>query len=333
MIQDLFLMKKFPVFCQKLRVLLAAGHALPPALDVLHRDESSRLYKKHIQKTIADIQQGHPFLQALQNLLPKHLRLPYGPLPVVPDLTVFLSDIESYYQNRLEGIQNIGKKLIYPLTLSVVTVGLLIFFSVNTLPTYVDFFSQSNMEMPMVLRLAQRFMTGKAMGFRTLLPTLFLLGAGLWGAMRLVKYVCFNWLFSSGQADLLWVLSTLTKHGLSLKKTFEVIQPSGTRKNQTRFTSLKAKFFETGAFATSWQSVYPLSPYHHELLISAEQGGELSHSLTTLANLMRGENVKRQMRIIRLIQPCLLILLGLLIFSMMYLTYLPTLTSIKLLDP
>lgn len=239
---------------------------------------------------------------------------------------------EKPFDGRIEGIQNIGKKLLYPLALLGITSGLLVFFVYHSLPMYIESFSQLKIDMPLFLQLAQRLLDAKPTGSSALLLMLSALCFGLWACIKLLRLACFRWLFSSDQSDLLWLVAMLTKQGLSLKTTFEVINPFGSRSNQSRFSNLKTKFFSTGSFATSWQSVYPLSIYHHELLLSAERSAAFSPSIATLAELMRSEKLDRQMRMIRLLQPTLMILLGILIFAMMYITYLPTLNSLKLID-
>ena len=319
--QDYRLLVKFSLFCEKLSRLLTAGFDLKTALAVIHDDETEPDYQAKIQRAIQ-------FINCLQILLPPAVPIELGGTTVLPNLTLLLDDLANYTSEKLKNIQTLLQRLLYPCFLLLATLGILLLFALVILPAYRTFFVEMSIPTPLVLKAFYRliaFVTTYFLPIGLLLLLLLVGGAPKIGAY--LKSKLYALLFPSSLADRLWLLGVLVKSGLNFKQALVALAPTAQANEQ--WHQFQENMLTSGDLATEMTQTMRLSRYQNELLKIGAQTGSLASALIDIARDWKERDQKKMLFFLTMFQPALLIVLGLLVFGIIYLTFLPVLASLK----
>ncbi|NQY73650.1 MAG: type II secretion system F family protein [Candidatus Margulisbacteria bacterium] len=327
--QDFRLLTRFPVFCFSLRRFLISGVSLQRAVRILKEGASDSQYRKKLGHMEQALLSGKTFFEVLATILPKQHVLHFTHLKKVPHLDLFLRDLGRFTDKKLENIVSLGQKTAYPLFLIVMTLIAGIIFLVFLLPIYNQFYGEMNVPLPGVIQ--------KIIDLQTLVlhhkavTIFFITGLSLCVIpfMHFINLRLFQWVIPFMVSDMLWSMGLLLKNGVSIPEAINAIQLPATHRSYDAYEEFKQKVTQTGLFAKSFNDTFQLGLEERELLFHAEKSAVLSEMLVEISAILREKEQQSIHKLIQVIQPIMLCVLGGFILCLMYTTFIPILSVIE----
>lgn len=190
-------------FTEQMALLLAAGVAIIPALELLLNAAKKRSVKEFLNTLKIEVRSGASISSVLGAYQNSFSTL-YVALVAVGEVSGKLPAMFSYLgaieRERLSARKSIRKAMMYPLIVVVVAVGVLLFILIAVVPTFEMLYQSGGVELPVITQ-------------RVLGVSRFLLSEqGVW----LVVYIVFfflliRWLFRRSQRIRYWVDRRLLK--------------------------------------------------------------------------------------------------------------------------
>jgi general secretion pathway protein F/type IV pilus assembly protein PilC len=323
-------LKFFPIFAKNLSTLLAAGFDLQKALEIILADEKDPQTKMVIQQLLLELTAGQNFAASLKVMLPTNTPFKFSQSQILPKLSSFLTELESYYTYKIKAIGKLLNSLVYPLILFLSLLLSLIFFVLILLPNYLNFFSSLNMPLPFFFKLFWHLLTIlKHSGLFILFLGLVLFSFFAKSWINKLEKVFYAFFFPASLADVLWLLGIFLENGLDLKSALESLDNFTDQRFEQQFKAFRAKVFAGEGFSQSLNDQFVLTVYQRERLFNAEKTPLFKTILKEIAQDILTEEAKKQQRLIFWLQPILLLFLGLMIAFFLYLTFVPVLSTIN----
>lgn len=148
--------KDLSVFCRQFYTMLNAGVSIIKCLDVLEKQCENKLLKKAIGEVYESVQKGMTLSEAMkanEKVFPSILinmaeaGEMSGSLDVIMERMAFHYEKENKIENKIKGA------MVYPIVLSVVAVAVVVFLLVAVMPTFIDMFQSSGIDLPGPTRL------------------------------------------------------------------------------------------------------------------------------------------------------------------------------------
>lgn len=148
--------KQLAVFCHQFSTMLKSGISVLTALQVLEEQSPNRALKDITNKVIKEIEAG----QNLANSFKPHVRV-FGRLflsslqvgETTGNLDNILEQLAVYYKKDYDTMTKIKTALSYPMMVLTMTSLILIFFLTVILPTFQSLFLQFKIELPLLTKL------------------------------------------------------------------------------------------------------------------------------------------------------------------------------------
>lgn len=326
------------LFLQELCSLLQAGIGVVEALQVELRKARRAGERQVLQQLNAALQSGASLSMALSEqsehfdpLLVASVRASETSGTLLPALQRYLD-----YRAQVHRVQSaVVSALLYPLTLLGVGLLVLTFLLLFVLPRFAQIFSDLGRALPLFSRLLMQ-LGGFVEAHR--LSLLGLLGFGvallvwaLFTPSRRQKSLQVLWrlpglgarLDQFARARLFRMIALLLDSGLPLLQSCRLLQGM---LNPTLDAKLKRAAQAVAAGHTFSQALHAqnlVCPVADSLLGAGERGGNLAQALHRVADHYDADNTRWLDRFMRLFEPLLMLLLGLLIGGVVVMMYMP----------
>lgn len=311
-------------FCHKLSGALNHGLSIFQALPLLIDSEKNKVLKKQLIQLQKHLDDGEKLAPALIQLLGSTIPFQDNETAEIPDTHAFLVGCETFLKQRQSLTKLIKKQLSYPIILLISLLFLFILFLTTLLPMYMGFFTDLGQRPPAFMKALQdlRMLPSKNEGFLIICGLLFtaLLFGLAFGAIQLKKHYARPFV----AANQLKIITLMINCGFSFKEAI----------TQIRFNSHKNAFdklFLTGDIAAFFNETLSLSVYQFERICFALNSGTLINTLSELLLEIEESGHDRIIRLVTLAQPVMIFILGALIFTFVYFTFIPILDSIAVL--
>ncbi|NLW22377.1 MAG: type II secretion system F family protein [Tissierellia bacterium] len=148
--------KDLAVFCRQFYTMLNAGISIINSLDILERQTENRTIKRAISIVLEDVQKGFTLSEGMK----KHGKV-FPPLlvnmveagEVSGNLDVLMERMAIHYEKENKIENKIKNALIYPVVLSIVALGVVIFLLTVVMPTFISMFQTSGLILPTPTRI------------------------------------------------------------------------------------------------------------------------------------------------------------------------------------
>lgn len=147
--------KDIAVFCRQLATMIRAGVTIISAINLLSEQIPNKKFRSILIKVNNDIQKGEELSVAMSKF-PKDFPTLLVSMIEVGEKSGTLDSVmermADYYekQNKLNG--KLKNAMIYPAILAIVTVAVMIFMLTYVMPMFIDMFSSSGAELPIVTK-------------------------------------------------------------------------------------------------------------------------------------------------------------------------------------
>ncbi|MDO5651792.1 MAG: type II secretion system inner membrane protein GspF [Moraxella sp.] len=323
---------------RQLSILTASGIALEEALQAIAR-QSTKLSTKSLVHTIrSHVLQGHSLAKSFE------LAATFPPLYVATIgagersgyLDAILAQLADYTENRHILQKKIKTAMIYPSLLALMALVVVIGLMTFVVPKIVAVFEQSEQSLP--------FITQVVLAISNLLTTWWWLLL-----LLLVGFVVFAGRFVSSVAGQSWLdglilklplfgklsrsinsarfastLAILTQSGVPLVEALNIAAQVVSNSHISRAISQMALKVSEGASMTSQLSTHDyFAPMMVQMIHSGERSGELSSMLARAARLTEDEVSAFISSLLSLLEPIMLVLMGLVIGTIVMAVMLP----------
>ena len=326
-------------FTRQLASMLDAGLTIPQALQTLSTETASRALQKVTRGVLKEIDSGESFSGALQKHPEVFSRLYVNMVDagerggILPDI---LARLATYSENTQRLRSKVRSAMMYPAIVSLVAIAVVSFLLVQVVPTFSNIYQEQKIPLPaftqFVISLADSLkanilyytgaLAGLLIGFFSFIRTSG--GRAWWDAFKL-KIPIFGPLFHKlALSRFARTTSSLLHSGVPILEVLNVV--SATVNNLQMENALKqtALRIERGDTLSGALSTYPIFPAIILRMITAgEQGGAVDTMLEKVSDYMDDELDQALSGLTSLIEPILIIFLGLMIGGMVLAMLLP----------
>lgn len=330
---------EFLVFNQELATLLKAGMPLVQSLDILRARLSNPTFKAVLDDVHAKVRAGTALSEAFQahgELFPTVYTASLMAGERAGNLDAVLRRFVAYAKT----VDTVRKKtisaMVYPIILITLAVGLVGVIVLKVVPTFSEFYSSFDAELPMSTQIIVGISNFARANF--LLIVLALGGAVVGGLVwfrrpeqrvmldRLLLRIPFIGLsllkFSTSQ--LARTLATLLGGGIPLVNAVEIASRSTGNRHMGREMEIVAQKVREGqGFAVTLLERHIVPDVAIKMIEVGESTGALQEMLNSLADFYDEEIDTEVSRFVTLIEPALLIFMGIVIAGIVLALYLP----------
>jgi type IV pilus assembly protein PilC len=334
----------FLVFNQELAALLRAGLPLLQALELM----LERLRDPHFRAVLADIRDRVKTGVDLSDAFAAHSEQfpPLYPSTLkagerTGELEVMVRRFIRYMKLVLEARKRVVSALIYPTVLVGLSAAMLAVMAIYVVPRFSVFFEDLGTELPLVTRLAlgvSRFLQDYWIGLLVGL----VIGAVVFRRWRRTpdgRETVDRWklrvpilggvFHRYALSEFSRSLATLLGGGIPLVSSLEIsLQGVGNSHIRRRLQPTLQDVREGKAFHASLEASAVFDPLEVDMIKVGEATGQLDQMLTSVSEFLDDQVETRMQRLLSLIEPLMLVFMGLLIGILLVAIYLPLFNSL-----
>lgn len=148
--------KDIAVFCRQFYTMLQAGVPIVTCLDVLKAQTENKKFKNVISDVYTNIQMGVTLSDALRNhrkVIPELLINMIEAGEVSGNLDGIMNRMAIHYEKETKINNKVRAAMVYPTILSIVSLLVIIFLLTFVMPTFLNMFGTSGMQLPLPTRI------------------------------------------------------------------------------------------------------------------------------------------------------------------------------------
>ena len=332
-------MREFLVFNQELATLLKAGMPLVQSLDILRSRVEHPTFRPVLDEVYEKVRAG----SALSDAFGAHGDLfpaAYSASLLAGEKSGSLDAVLRRYVAYMKVIGGVKRRtlaaLVYPAVLVVVAFVVVAIIVLKVIPEFASFYDSFGAELPIVTRVIVRGATFVRSQFLLLAGAAILAGVAGWGWLRQAgqralvdrSILTVPWVGSTvrrfATSQLARTLSTLLGGGLPLVTAIDIASRSmGNRFLSSEMREVGQRVREGQAFASAVAARGQFPDVFIKMAEVGESTGALQEMLASLADFYDEEIEAELGRFVSLVEPVLLIIMGLVIASLLLALYMP----------
>jgi type IV pilus assembly protein PilC len=331
--------REFLVFNQELATLLKAGMPLVQSLDLLKRRVESPLFKLLLEDVHEKVRSGTAISDAFAShgdLIPRV----YTASLLAGERSGSLDSVLRRYVEYSKIIATLWKKIVsamvYPAILITLAFGMLALIILKVVPAFADFYASFGAELPFVTRMivgVSNFVRGQLVFILIALAAL-MTAAVLWIQQPQQRLRIDRWILripllgpiaaKFATSQMARTLATLLGGGLPLATALEIASRSvGNQHIAAQLGTVNTRVREGESFAAALESRRVFPEVAVKMAEVGESTGALQEMLNTVADFFDEEISTNLERFITLVEPTLLVIMGLIIAGLLLALYMP----------
>lgn len=327
------------VFTRQLATMIDAGIAIVQSLQALAEQTPNKIMRDTIRDICTRVESGESFSEALTKH-PKAFNRLYVSMVGAGEKGGLLAEILARLATYLENAERLRKKvkmaLMYPSVVTVVAIVITIFLLVRVIPTFKEVYSGFGAKLPA----PTEFLIGiSEIVQHYLIYLIALAGLGIWGWLYFLK--------TKGGRDF-WdkqriklpifgpiahkiclarftrTLASLIRSGVPILEVLQIVSQTVGNTVMERAIKTAASDIERGEGISAALAKHPVFPSMIIRMLSAgEQTGNIDTMLERVANFLDEEIETTLSGLMSLIEPLLIVFLGIVIGGMVICMFLP----------
>lgn len=331
--------QEFVVFNQELATLLKAGMPLTQSLDILRQRVENPTFKAVLDGVYGKVQSG----TALSDAFSEHGDL----FPAVYTASLLAGErsgnLDSVIRRYVAYEKLIGaarrrtiSALMYPLILMTMMVVLIGIIVLRVIPAFSDFYATFDRPLPLLTRVIVGFSNAIASNILIVGPALIALvvAAVLWFRQPSQKSILDRWVLSIPwfgatarkffTSQVARMLSTLLGGGITLVHSLDIaVRSTSNRYMSDGLDEVRRRVQEGQSFAGALRARFVFPDVAVKMVEVGESTGALQDMLSSLAEFYDEEVETEVERVTRLIEPAMLVFMGIVIAAVVLALYLP----------
>lgn len=331
--------KDLAVFTRQLATMIDAGLPLVQCLEVLATQQPQKQFKQVLTAIRAGVEGGSTFAAALRRHSTVFNSLYVNMVEAGEAgglLDTILNRLAVYIEKAMTLRRKVKGAMIYPSTIVVVAIAVVTFILIFVIPTFAGYFQQAGVELPLPTRIV--------MALSNLVQTYFLAGIGLLIAgivgLRfsykteagrrivdsfLLRVPIFGPLFRKvAVARFTRTLGTLIASGVPILDGLDITaKTAGNKIVEEAVIKTRTSIAEGKTIAAPLQASGVFPPMVVQMISVGEQSGALDSMLEKIADFYDAEVDQAVTNLTALIEPILMVFLGIVIGGIIVAMYLP----------
>ena len=335
--------KEFLVFNQELAALITAGLPIISSLDILIERRKNPVFRQALADIRDQVKSGASLSDAFGSkgeLFPKIYSSSLASGERSGEIASVIKRYIAYTKTVMALRKKVVSAMIYPMILVALSLGLILLLVTFILPSFQDFFADSGTELPLLTASilgVSKFITGNLF---LIVPSVVLAvtmlvvyrrseaGATEWD-YRKTKIPIFGKIFSKyAISRYCRTLGTLTQGGIPLVTAQEIAARAvGNRVFERELLVVARKVREGQPLWESLEKTGLMTDMSVEMIKVGESTGSMEEMLTNVSSFYDDEIDSDLSTIVALMEPALLVFMGLVVATMLLAIYLPLIRS------
>ncbi len=147
--------KDIAIFCRQFYTMLNAGVTIINCLDILRQQTENEKLRYAIGKVYREVQKGLTFSEALKNhknIFPELLINMVKAGEISGNLDTIMDRMANHYEKEFKINNKIKGAMVYPIILSIVSTGVVVFLITFVMPTFMEMFEENDIPFPVPTR-------------------------------------------------------------------------------------------------------------------------------------------------------------------------------------
>lgn len=327
------------VFTRQLATMVDAGIAIVQALQALSDQSPNKVMRDTIRDVCTRVESGESFSEALQKH-PKAFSKLYISMVAAGEKGGLLAEILSRLATYLESSAKLRRKvkttMMYPIVVSTVAIGITIFLMVKVVPVFKGVYESFGAKLPAP---TQALITISDLLRHYLIFVLIAMGAMVYGWLYFIKTKSGRDFWDSRRIKLpifgpiahkiclvrfTRTLASLIRSGVPILEVLQIVSQTVGNTLMEKAIKTASSDIERGEGISAAMGKHTVFPSMIVRMISAgEQTGNIDNMLERVANFLDEEVEAMLSGLMSLLEPLLIVFLGLLIGTMVVCMYLP----------
>ncbi len=327
------------VFTRQLATMIDAGIAIVQALQALAEQTPNKVMRDTVSDICTRVESGESFSEALTKH-PKAFNKLYTAMVSAGEKGGLLAEIMARLATYLENTERLRKKvktaLMYPTVVTVVAIVITIFLLVRVIPTFKEVYSGFGAKLPAP---TQVMMDISDIVRHDLLYLILIAGAAIWGWLHYIKTKPGREFWDRqriklpvfGQiahkiclARFTRTLASLVRSGVPILEVLRIVSQVVGNVVMEKAIKAASDDIERGEGISNALAKHPIFPTMVIRMLSAgEQTGNIDNMLERVANFLDEEIDATLSGLMSLIEPLLIVFLGITVGSMVVCMFLP----------
>jgi type IV pilus assembly protein PilC len=327
------------VFTRQLATMIEAGIAIVQSLQALAEQTPNKVMRDVIRDVCTRVESGESFSEALQKH-PKTFNKLYYSMVSAGEKGGLLAEILARLATYLENAERLRKKvktaLMYPTVVTVVAISITIFLLVKVVPTFKDVYSGFGAALPGP---TQFMIDLSEIVKRFFLVFIIAAGVGVWGWLYFIKTKTGRAFWDSRRIKLpifgpiahkvclvrfTRTLASLVRSGVPILEVLQIVSQTVGNVVMEKAIKTAATDIERGEGISVALGKNPIFPSMIVRMLSAgEQTGNIDNMLERVSNFLDEEIETTLSGLMSLLEPMLIVFLGIVIGGMVICMFLP----------
>jgi len=327
------------VFTRQLATMIDAGIAIVQALQALAEQTPNKVMRDVITDVCSRVQSGESYSEALQKH-PKVFNRLYVSMISAGEKGGMIAEIMARLATYLENTERLRKKvktaLMYPTAVTVVAIGITVFLLVKVIPVFKDVYSGFGAKLPGP---TQVLMDISDLVRNWFVLLIILAGAAVWGWLAFIKTKSGREFWDARRIKLpifggiahkiclarfTRTLASLIRSGVPILEVLQIVSQTVGNVIMEKAIKVAMGDIERGEGISTALGKNPIFPSMIIRMLSAgEQTGKIDEMLERVSNFLDGEIEATLSGLMSLLEPIMIVVLGVLIGGMVICMFLP----------
>jgi len=323
------------LFCRKVDFLLGAGLSVKTALTILQGQFLGATLKRVLPRVYVHIMKGDSFSSALkmEEVFPEFM---VGYIAIgekTGQLALVCAKLADYYEKQSKTRKELTSALIYPISVILMMLGVIVLAMLTVLPGYARIFDASDITLPAITEMlinASAFLIRNVfllISFVILLvATTIMFAKSRYGKITLAKVELRVPILRLGvNFHFAQALSLLLNSGIRVSKAVELcIGLIDNVRVKQDLQKLSANLQKGGDFSASLEAIPYIDPLLRDLAHVGEETGELPRTMEKCSQYFAASYAHSISRLNKLVEPIITLAMGVLLALVMLAVVLPT---------
>jgi type IV pilus assembly protein PilC len=331
--------KDLALFCRQFYTMISAGLAIVPCLEILVAQTENKTFRNAIADTYEDVQKGLTLSESMKkhsNVFPMILISMVEAGEVSGNLDTIMLRMAEHFEKENKIENKVKSAMVYPAVLAVVSVAVVVFMLVFIMPTFIGMFEGSGTELPgvtqLLIDLSNSLQTYWYIYLAVVIATVFGIsmykktdeGKRLFDSLKLRLPIVKGTSTMLATSRFTRTLSTLLSSGIPLIQAMEVVsRVVNNSVIEERMLSGIESIRKGVSLSRTVKDVRIFPPMVDSMIKIGEESGSLDNMLYKTADFYDEEVEASIQRLTSMIEPLMIVVMGLAIGFIVIAMYLP----------
>lgn len=337
--------KDLALFCRQFYTMISAGLSIVPCLEILVAQTANKSFKNAIADTYEEVQKGSTLSESMtlhKNVFPTILISMVEAGEVSGNLDTIMLRMAEHFEKENKTENKVKSAMVYPAVLAVVSVAVVVFMLVFIMPTFIEMFEGSGTELPgltkMLINLSNSMQTHWYIYMSAVIAIVFGIsmymkteeGTKFFDSLKLRLPVVKGTSTMLVTSRFTRTLSTLLSSGIPLIQAMEVVAKVVNNSIiEERLLSGIESIRKGVSLSKTVKDVGIFPPMVDSMIKIGEESGSLDDMLYKTADFYDEEAEASIQKLTSLIEPLMIVFMGLTIGFIVISMYLPMFDMMK----